>query len=107
MARTALLRMTRRGSVTLPKEVREGLDENTVFEAARREDGTIELRPRVMVAAAQKWFWAERWQQMEREADEDIKDGRVRRFESGEEFLAHLEQVTDEEHPGRTPATGE
>ena len=107
MARTALLRMTRRGSLTLPKEVREGLDENTVFEAVRREDGTIELRPRAMVAASQKWFWTERWQQMEREADEDIRNERLHRFDSGEQFLAHLEQVTGEEHPGWTPPVHE
>ena len=32
-----------------------------------------------------------RWQQMEREADEDLAAGRVERFESGEDFLAALE----------------
>ena len=97
MARTTLLRMTRRGTITLPLSLRRGLDENTVFEPTVRKDGTIELRPRSMVPSAQKWFWSERWQAMEREADDDIRNGRVRRFESGEDFLNHLAQLSDEE----------
>jgi hypothetical protein len=91
--------MTRRGTVTLPKDVREGLDENTVFEISRREDGTIELHPRALVDASQRWFWSARWQAMEREADEDIREGRIRRFDSGGEFLSHLARAA-EENPG-------
>ena len=102
MARTTLLRMTRRGSVTLPKDVRQGLDENTVFEVFRRADGTIELRPRAMVAASQQWFWSERWQQMEHDADVDIRNGRLTSLKNGEEFVAHLERIAAEEHPGWT-----
>lgn len=97
MARTNLLRMTRRGTVTLPKSLRKGLDENTVFEPTLREDGTIELRPRALIPTTQKWFWSERWQSMEREADDDIRSGRIRRFDSGEEFLNHLARLAAEE----------
>ena len=39
----------------------------------------------------QAWFWTPEWQQMEREADEDIAAGRVESFDSGEAFLAALE----------------
>jgi len=30
--------------------------------------------------AAQSWFWTERWQQMEQEADADLAAGRVRTY---------------------------
>ena len=93
MARSVLLRMTSRGSVTLPKEVRAGFDADTVFEVVRREDDTIELRPRAMVPTAQKWYWTERWQQMERAADADVAAGRVERFGDAEAFLDRLDEA--------------
>ena len=43
------------------------------------------------VPADQRWFWTERWQAMEREADEDVATGRVARFDSAEEFFADLD----------------
>ncbi len=91
-ARTGpLVKMNRRGTLTIPKEIRQGLGEDVLLEAVRREDGVIELRPQTTIDAAQSWFWTERWQRMEREADEDLAAGRLRRFDDVESFLAHLE----------------
>jgi len=42
-----------------------------------RDDGRIELVPVVAVPADQAWFWTDRWQQMEREADADVAAGRT------------------------------
>ena len=42
-----------------------------------RDDGRIELVPVVAVPADQAWFWTDRWQAMEREADADIATGRA------------------------------
>ena len=39
----------------------------------------------------QAWFWSERWQQMEREADEDFAAGRIVVSEDGDQFLAELD----------------
>lgn len=49
------------------------------------------MRPQLPVPADQAWFWTERWQQMEREADEDINAGRIRTADSTEEFLDKLD----------------
>lgn len=39
----------------------------------------------------QGWFWTKEWQEMEREADEDIAAGRVSGpFTSSEEFMKSL-----------------
>ncbi|MCL4534818.1 MAG: AbrB family transcriptional regulator [Bacteroidetes bacterium] len=89
--KTPLVRMTSRGSVTLPPAVREKLPEDVMFDVVTRDDGVIELRPKITINPSQAWFHSKRWQQMEREADEDIANGRVERFESGEDFLAALE----------------
>jgi hypothetical protein len=40
---------------------------------------------------SQTWFWSDEWQQREREADEDLRAGRLERFSSDEAFLAALE----------------
>jgi AbrB family looped-hinge helix DNA binding protein len=99
--RASLVKVSREGRVTLPKEVREGLAEDAVLEVVRREDGVIELRPKD-IDPDQAWFWTERWQQMEREADEDYAAGRYKTFDSADEFLADLDRESTEtdESPG-------
>jgi len=44
-----------------------------------------------LIGADQQWWWLEEWQEGEREAELDIKAGRVSGpFETAEELLAHL-----------------
>lgn len=45
----------------------------------------------------QSWFWTEKWQQMKREADEDIAAGRVEHFDDVEAFLAYLDRTENPE----------
>ncbi len=94
-----LVQMNQRGSVTIPKELRRGLDESGLFEAFRREDGVIELRPRIAIDPSQAWFWSERWQQMEREDDEDYAAGRYKTYDSLESFLAGLDEAAKDRLP--------
>jgi hypothetical protein len=44
-----------------------------------------------VIDCAQGWYWSARWQQMEKEADEDISTGNVRRFDDFESFFADLD----------------
>jgi hypothetical protein len=46
---------------------------------------------------SQAWFWTADWQAKEREADESLAAGRVRRFLNEQEFLEELEAVDAEE----------
>jgi AbrB family looped-hinge helix DNA binding protein len=85
-----LVKVGQRGTITIPKELREGLGDDSLVDVVRRPDGVIELRPQTTVDSSQAWFWTERWQQMEREADEDIKAGRVKTFENAQELLDWL-----------------
>lgn len=59
-----------------------------------REDGVIELHPLVAVPANQSWFWTERWQRMEREADADVAAGRLVVADGPEKFLSELDSNT-------------
>lgn len=43
-----------------------------------------------LIDPEQKWWWLENWQKGEREAERDIKAGRVETFDNPEEFLKSL-----------------
>jgi hypothetical protein len=83
-----LVEVTDRGTITLPKSFRGA----SLYEVREREGGGLELIPQHTIDAAQAWFWTERWQKMEREASADIATGRVRRFDSGDDFLFELDK---------------
>ena len=88
-----------RGLLALPRAIRKrhGLDRpGAQVEVVERDDGVIELHPHVAVPADQAWFWTERWQRMEGEADELGARGEVQRFESTNEFLSHLDAIEGE-----------
>jgi AbrB family looped-hinge helix DNA binding protein len=87
-----------RGVLALPAEMRRrhGLEPGSQVEVTERDDGVIELRPVIVVPAAQAWFWTERWQKMEREADRDLERGRVLAFANPDEFFDHLDQLDRE-----------
>lgn len=100
MAQTHYLQLQSRGVLNLPADVRRrhGLDTpGAHVELVERDDGVLELRPRVSVPADQAWFWTKRWQRMEREVDEAIERGEITRFETTEEFLAFLDGLVDSE----------
>lgn len=84
-----------RGTLALPAELRKRHhldDPGAQVRIVERDDGVIELHPLVSVPADQRWFWTERWQRMEREADEDVAAGRVRAYEDVNGLLAALDR---------------
>ncbi len=83
-----------RGTVALPPRLRRRLSLDSPGAQVRlveRPDGVIELHPVVPVPSDQAWFWTDRWQRMEREADADIAAGRVVATEGPDAFLAELD----------------
>ena len=85
----ALVKVTGRGVISLPKQMR---GKTGFFEAVQRDDGVIELHPKLVVDQTQSWFWTDRWQKMEREAQADIDAGRVRRYDNDEEMFGDLDE---------------
>jgi bifunctional DNA-binding transcriptional regulator/antitoxin component of YhaV-PrlF toxin-antitoxin module len=88
--------LQRRGTIAIPADIRKRhhLDEpGAQVELVERADGVIEMRPQLPHPADQQWFWSERWQRMEREADADIAAGRVVTHDSDVDFLAHLDRL--------------
>ena len=83
-----LVEVTDRGTITLPKSFRGA----SLYEVREREGGGLELIPQLTIDAAQAWFWTERWQKMEHGASADIAAGRVRGFDSADDFLTELDK---------------
>ncbi len=82
-----------KGQITIPSEIRKAahLEEGDPIEVELVEDGIL-LRPLKVIDATQAWFWAPDWQAREREAAADLAHGRSRVFDSGEDFLASLDE---------------
>ena len=88
---SALTKVTRNGQVTLPAQMRRAvnIEEGDYIEVTAQGDSLI-LTPKKLIDKSQAYFWTEEWQKGEREADEDIKAGRVKRFATVEELIADL-----------------
>ena len=87
-----LVRLRARGQVTLPSFIRQKLHlEEGSLVLLKVVDQTIVLVPQETVDKEQSWFWQERWQKLEAEAEDDIRKGRVESFDSVEELFNEIE----------------
>lgn len=85
-----------RGQITIPKRLRERLHiaEGDLLEIEVSSEGIL-LRP-PKKDPDQAWFWTKEWQEKEREADEAIQAGRIKRFRSPNTLIRDLHK-----HRGR------
>jgi bifunctional DNA-binding transcriptional regulator/antitoxin component of YhaV-PrlF toxin-antitoxin module len=96
--KTHFVAVQSRGTIALPADLRRRLhldEPGAQLQIIEREDGTVELRALLPVPADQHWFWSERWQAMEQEADEDVAAGRVIVLDGPDALFAHLDRVPD------------
>jgi len=86
-------KVTRHGQITLPASVRKrlGIEEGDLVEIEVEDERAV-LMPKKLVDKNQAYFWTKRWQEGEREADEDIKVGRVKTFASVDELIKDLDK---------------
>ena len=91
---TAILTLRRNGQITLPVDVRRRMrvTEGDVFLVEVRDDQAIVLRKKSLVDASQAYFWTDEWQRGEREAQDDIRRGRVKRIRSAKALVANLKR---------------
>ena len=87
-----LAKLTAAGQVSLPKEIRKkaNMQAGDFVEVEMDGEGHIILTPKKLVDSSQAYFWTQEWQQGERQADEDIKVGKVKTFESAAEAINYL-----------------
>jgi AbrB family looped-hinge helix DNA binding protein len=82
-----------RGVIAIPTAIRRhfGLDQPGAQVEVIEREGEIVLRPHVAVPTDQAWFWSERWQRLEREADDAVAHGHVAVVADVDELLADLD----------------
>ena len=89
---TAYSKLTRNGQITIPASVRKelGVEEGDLVEIEVVDEKAV-LIPKRLVDKNQAYFWTKKWQDAEKEADEDVRAGRVKVFDSVEELIKDLE----------------
>jgi len=87
-----ILTLREKSQITLPKEVVAELEikkgDNLEIIV---QDGKIIITPVLVIDKSQAWFWTKEWQDGEREADEDIRLGRVSKPMDLENLMKHLD----------------
>ena len=91
-----LIQIRKKAQITLPASVRQklGIEEGD-FVDVQVKDGDIVLKVMKLVSKEQAWFWTERWQNGEREAEEDICNRRVHKFENSDDAIAFLHKQSN------------
>ncbi|MCJ7772850.1 MAG: AbrB/MazE/SpoVT family DNA-binding domain-containing protein [Desulfobacterales bacterium] len=87
-----ITQLRRRSQVTLPSEVvkKMKLQEGDKLDIVIEEDRIV-IKPVLVIDRAQSWFWAKKWQNMEKEADADIEEGKVFKANSVKELIKELD----------------
>ncbi len=88
---TVYSKVTRNGQITLPANVRRhmGIEEGDLIKIEVIDDKAV-LVPQKLVDKNQAYFWSEKWQENEKKADEDIKSGYIKTFDSADELFRNL-----------------
>lgn len=89
-----MVRVLRNGIIQIPNEIREevGIEEGDYIDMEINGKDTITIHTKELVDEDDSWYWSEEWQQMEQEADEDIKEGRVKSFLNIEDLIRELKE---------------
>lgn len=88
-------RLRPKGQVTVPSEIRSvlGAEEGDDLLFHMDEHGRVIISRGQVIPPDQAWFWTERWQRLEREAQADIEQGRVVEYENVDGALASLAEA--------------
>jgi AbrB family looped-hinge helix DNA binding protein len=91
-------RLRNKGQITVPQEIRSLLEaqegDDLVF--STDEHGHVIISRAQIISPDQAWFWSERWQRLEREAQEDIANGRVVEYSELSSMLNDLHALSDD-----------
>ena len=87
-----LIKVREKGQITLPLYMRKKVHiEKGSIVLAKVIDNTIVLIPQETIDKDQAWFWTERWQKLEEEAKREIREGKVKSFDSVEDLIDEME----------------
>ncbi len=87
-------KLGKRSQLVLPKAIVDSLklEEGVEFEV-KVVDGRIVMEPMLSIPRSQAWFWTERWQRAEKEAEDDVRGGRISTIASEEDLKSYLDRL--------------
>lgn len=87
-------RLRVKGQVTVPGEIRDllGAEEGDELVFLIDENGRVVVERVQMIPPDQAWFWGERWQRLEREAQQDIEKNKLHPFGSSKDAVRFLNE---------------
>lgn len=79
--------------ITIPKHIMKklSLKKGDKLEFDIKGDSIV-VKPVLIIDKAQSWFWTKKWQDAEKEADEDMRAGRVKTFDNADNLMKDLEE---------------
>jgi len=88
-----LIRVRKKSQVTLPPSAIKSLNiEEGDYLDVQVNQGNLVLKVKKLIDKNQSWFWTSRWQNGEKEADEDIQSGHVQGFADANKAVAFLKK---------------
>ena len=87
----SLIKVQKNKNITLPMWVirRFRVGAGDFIQLEETKTGVV-LKPVKLIDPSQAYFWTKAWQAGEREADQDIRKGRIKAFKSAKELLRDL-----------------
>ena len=91
MGKSLMGRFRKKSQVTIPKSIVEEYDlsEGDRLQFIKEEDG-VKIRPVEFIPKTQKWFWTDKWQEKEKEANQALENGEIEEFDSSDELIKEL-----------------
>lgn len=91
-----VIQLRKKAQLTLPLTVRKqlGIEEGD-FVDIQVKDNKMIMTLKKVIDKEQAWFWTKRWQEGEKEAEADIKAGRVYKYPSAAKAIAALHNETE------------
>jgi bifunctional DNA-binding transcriptional regulator/antitoxin component of YhaV-PrlF toxin-antitoxin module len=87
----AIVKVQKNKNITLPtwliRRFRVGVGDFVRIEET--ENGVL-LKPAKLIDPSQSYFWTKEWQEREREAEQEIRKGRVKKFKSVKGLMKDL-----------------
>ena len=89
----AIVKVQKNKNITLPMWLlhRFHVSVGDFVRLEETKDGVL-MKPAKLIDPSQAYFWTKEWQAGEREAEEDIRKGRVKRFKSIKELMTDLQR---------------
>ncbi len=89
----AEMTITKKGQVSIPSEIRKklGLKQGDKIEFTVK-DGKLIGIPVAYVPKDQMYFWSKKWQKLEKEAENDKKEGKTYEFNDANKALKWLKE---------------